>query len=172
MTIQDKSNVRKRVLNYPFHMVGAFARMIKDRVEQQIYQKHHDQGYLEEFPGDRYSGISWGLSEGFEYNEIPHQFERKLTEPHDQIVCDKYKSLFSLNRKLEDNEYNYLTMEVENFLDDLKKELISFGFENVKLGYSIRNRVQFIKEKGLLRTKISLREIDLKCVIVSYSVDW
>ena len=63
-------------------------------------------------------------------------------------------------------------MEVENFLDDLKKELISFGFENVKLGYSIRNRVQFIKEKGLLRTKISLREIDLKCVIVSYSVDW
>ena len=47
MTIQDKSNVRKRVLNYPFHMVGAFARMIKDRVEQQIYQKHHDQGYLE-----------------------------------------------------------------------------------------------------------------------------
>lgn len=172
MPIQDKSNVRKRVLYYPFHMVGRFARMIQDRAEQQIYQKHHDQGFLEEIPSDGYNDKSWVLRESFEYNDIPYQFDRKLNDSNDQIVCDKYKSLFRFNRKLKDNEYNNLAMEVEAFLRDLKKELISCGFENVKLGYSIRNRVQFTKNKGLLGTKISMREIDCMCVIVSYSVDW
>lgn len=59
MTIQDESNVRKRVLNYPFHMVGAFARMIKDRVEQQIYQKHHDQGCKRQIVGVISSTVCW-----------------------------------------------------------------------------------------------------------------